>query len=76
MRLTEALPEVAEKLHPLYFVQGESVAGNRMLPRELRLRLMKHVRDLAQAQGMRFGACREGLTELNTAQCDGSWLTA
>ena len=45
-----------------------------MLPRELRLRLMQQVRELATAQGMRFGACREGLSELNTAQCDGSWL--
>jgi DNA repair photolyase len=74
MRLTEALPEVAEKLHPLYFVQGESVGGNRMLPRGLRLQLMQQVRGLAQAQGMRFGTCREGLAELNTAPCDGSWL--
>jgi DNA repair photolyase len=74
MRLTEALPEVAEKLYSLYFVQGESVAGNRMLPRELRLRLMRQVGDLAQAQGIHFGVCREGLSELNTDQCDGSWL--
>jgi DNA repair photolyase len=74
MRLKEALPQTAEKLYPLYFKQGENAAGNRLLPKELRFKIMKQVRDLAEAQGMRFGVCREGLTELNTAQCDGSWL--
>jgi DNA repair photolyase len=74
MRLTEALPKTAEKLHALYFKQSVNAGGNRMLPRELRLQLMHQVRSLAQAQGMRFGACREGLSELNTAPCDGSWL--
>jgi DNA repair photolyase len=74
MRLTQALPETTEKLRPLYYTQGESQAGNRRLPRELRFQLMKNIHDLAQAHGMRFGACREGLAELNTAQCDGSWL--
>ena len=23
---------------------------------------------------MKFGVCREGLAQLNTATCDGSWL--
>ncbi|HSV49816.1 MAG TPA: hypothetical protein VLH35_05825, partial [Candidatus Acidoferrales bacterium] len=74
MRLKEALPETAEKIYPLYFEQGENAAGNRLLPKELRFQILKQVRDLAEAHGMRFGVCREGLTELNTAQCDGSWL--
>jgi hypothetical protein len=29
---------------------------------------------LALANGMKFGVCREGLAQLNTAACDGSWL--
>lgn len=74
MRLTQALPETAEKLRPLYYAQGETQAGNRLLPMEVRVKLMKNIRSLAQAHGMQFGACREGLPELNTAQCDGSWL--
>ena len=73
-RLKVALPQICEKLYPLYFKQGETAGGSRLLPRELRFNLMKKVRDLAQAQGMKFGVCREGLTELNTASCDGSWL--
>jgi DNA repair photolyase len=74
VRLTQALPQVAEKLKPLYFQQGEKIGGNTLLPREVRFKLLKSVRDLAVAHGMRFGVCREGLTELNTAPCDGSWL--
>lgn len=74
MRLTETLPETAEKLSSFYFEQGEKVAGNRLLPKALRFKLMKNIRDIAEENGMRFGVCREGMIELNTARCDGSWL--
>ena len=74
MRLVQAMPKVAEKLKPLYFQQGEKIGGNTLLPKELRFRLLKGVRDLAVANNMKFGVCREGLAELNTAPCDGSWL--
>jgi len=73
-RFSAAMPAVAEKLKPLYFKQGEKTGGNTLLPRDLRLKLMKNIRDLAIANGMQFGVCREGLAELNTAACDGSWL--
>ena len=73
-RLTQAMPKVAEKLKPLYFQQGEKIGGSTLLPRELRFKLLKGIRDLAVAQGMKFGVCREGLAGLNTAPCDGSWL--
>jgi DNA repair photolyase len=74
MRLAQAMPKVAEKLKPLYFQQGEKIGGNTLLPKELRFRLLKGVRDLAVVNNMKFGVCREGLAELNTAPCDGSWL--
>jgi DNA repair photolyase len=74
MRLAQAMPKTAEKLRPLYFQQGEKIRGNTLMPKEVRFRLLKSVRDLAMAQGMKFGVCREGLAELNTAPCDGSWL--
>jgi DNA repair photolyase len=73
-RLSTAMPQVAEKLKPLYFEQGEKTGGCTLLPRDLRLKLMKKIRCLAVANGMKFGVCREGLAELNTAACDGSWL--
>ena len=74
MRLSQAMPKVAEKLKPLYFQQGEKIGGNTLLPKELRFRLLKSICDLAVANNMKFGVCREGLAELNTAPCDGSWL--
>jgi len=74
MRLTAAMPQMAEKLKPMYFVQGEKIGGNALLPKELRFKLLKGIRDLAEAKGMKFGVCREGLAQLNTASCDGSWL--
>ena len=73
-RFYAAMPRIAEKLKPLYFKQGEKMGGNTMLPRDLRFKLMKNLRDLAKANGMKFGVCREGLPQLNTAACDGSWL--
>jgi len=75
-RLSRALPKVAEKLKPLYFQQGERVGGNTLLPKDLRLKILGKVRDAVLANGMKFGVCREGLPQLNTAACDGSWLIA
>ncbi len=74
MRLTRAMPEVAEKIKPLYFQQGEKIGGSTLLPKEVRFKILKDFHDLAGAHGMKFGVCREGLTGLNTAACDGSWL--
>jgi DNA repair photolyase len=74
MRLTQAMPQVAEHLRPLYFVQGEKIGGSALLPKELRYKILKGIRDLADVNGMKFGVCREGLAQLNTAICDGSWL--
>lgn len=73
-RLTQAMPKVVEKLKPLYFEHGEKIGGNTMLSKEHRFKLLKGTRDLALAHGLKFGVCREGLAQLNTAPCDGSWL--
>jgi len=73
-RLTEAMPQLAEKLKPLYFQQGERVGGSILLPKNYRFKVLKGIHDLADANGLKFGVCREGLAQLNTAPCDGSWL--
>ncbi|HLN88798.1 MAG TPA: radical SAM protein [Candidatus Binatia bacterium] len=72
-RLTKAIPQLAEKLKPLYFVQGEKIGGGALLPREFRFRILKRMRDLAEVNGLKFGVCREGFPQLNTEACDGSW---
>ena len=73
-RFSGAMPEVAERLKPLYFRDGVVRSGYRYLPEALRFRLMERVGELAGRYGMRFGTCREGFNYLNTAVCDGSWL--
>ena len=73
-RFSIALPKTAEKLKPLYFEKGEKIGRYIYLPKDLRLKLMKTVGAMAEKYGMKFGTCREGLSHLNTAVCDGSWL--
>ncbi len=73
-RFVAVMPEVAERVKPLYQKFGERVHGCVLLPRDLRLSLLSSVRRLVLQNGMQFAVCREGLSELNTAACDGSWL--
>jgi len=73
-RFSEAFPQIAKQLEPLYYKRGEKIRGYRYLPREKRYSLMKRVKELTEQNGMKFGTCREGLSQLNSATCDGSWL--
>ena len=73
-RFSMVMPKIGEKLRPLYFEKGEKIGRTTYLPKELRLELMKKVSVLARDYGVKFGTCREGLSYLNTATCDGSWL--
>jgi DNA repair photolyase len=74
VRFSKTFPKTAEKLKPLYFEKGEKTGGYIYLPRSLRLHLMENIREQAQKYDLMFGTCREGLSRLNTAACDGSWL--
>ncbi len=73
-RLSIVLPEISEKLKPFYFEKGEKRGGYLYLPRELRLQLLKKLYDLTEKYKLSLGTCREGLTFLDTAICDGSYL--
>jgi len=73
-RFSEAQPKPAEKLKSLYFEKGEKIGGYTYLPEDLRFQLMKTISVTAAKHGIEFGTCREGLSQLNTATCDGSWL--
>jgi DNA repair photolyase len=73
-RLSTALPKTAEKLKHLYFERGEKMGRYIYLPKYLRLNLMKNTALLAKSYDIKFGTCRENLSHLNTAACDGSWL--
>jgi DNA repair photolyase len=73
-RLSLKLPKTAEKLKPLYFEEGEKIGRYIYLPKDLRLKMMEKMRLTTEKYGVKFGTCREGLSHLNTATCDGSWL--
>ena len=75
-RFSAAVPSLSAKLATLYFDQGKKLGGNYFLPSTLRLQLMNSVAALAKKFHMKFGTCRENLSGLNTAACDGSWLLA
>jgi DNA repair photolyase len=75
-RFSANFPEIAKQLEPLYFEKGEKISGYRYLPKAIRFNLMKKVKKLTEDNGMKFGTCREGLSQLNSATCDGSWLIA
>jgi DNA repair photolyase len=73
-RLSMIMPDLARKLAPFYFQEGERIGGITLLPRGLRVKILSNIRKLAIQNGMTFGVCRESLPELNTAFCDGSSL--
>jgi len=73
-RIRSRLPEVSAKLEPLYFEPGERVGRYSYLPKTMRLQIIERVKVLTEEHGMKFGVCREGLSHLSSATCDGSWL--
>lgn len=73
-RFSKALPEISSKLRLLYFEHGEKLGGYRYLPRNIRRGLMEKTKKLTEENGMKFGCCREGFPELNSAVCDGSGI--
>jgi len=68
----ERFPEAAARALPQYLPVDAD--GYRRLPQEMRRDLMTRLKRHAEAHGMRFSVCREGLPELNTAACDGRGL--
>jgi DNA repair photolyase len=73
-RFKAALPKTAQKLETLFFEEGEKMGNYIYLPRDMRSQLLEKVSRLVLKHDMKFGTCREGLSRLNTATCDGSWL--
>lgn len=72
-RFSAVFADVAKKLKPNYFSDGERISGSTYLPEAFRYDLMNQAKILVEQNGMKFGCCREGFN-LNTAVCDGSWV--
>lgn len=74
-RFSRVFPETARKLAPLYFEKGKRHHNSWYLPRDLRISLMRRVRESCDHAGVSFASCREGLSELTSAPtCDGTHL--
>lgn len=73
-RLAEAMPEIATKLRHLYFEEGQQIGSYQYLPQDLRSETMRKLGTIARKNGIRFATCTEGLSHLNTATCDGTWV--
>lgn len=73
-RLARAFPALGQSLQPLYFEKGERIGHSFYLPREMRLGIIRKVKELVEDEGIKFSCCREGFPQLNSATCDGSWL--
>ena len=71
-RFSTVFPELAEKLKPHYFFEGDRMGLSTYLPRNMRFRLMKKAKESTKDHRLKFGCCREGFN-LNSAVCDGSW---
>jgi len=74
-RVASAFPELRQLLRRLYYEEGRKISGARYLADEKRRELLKTVKELAEAEGLTFAACREGFPELHSApSCDGTHL--
>ena len=73
-RVAGVFKDKAKYLREIYYEKNEMVRGIRYAPRELRYKLLKRVRSLADEYAIPFSVCREGLP-LNTSKtCDGSHM--
>jgi DNA repair photolyase len=73
-RFRQAFPTLAKSLQPLYFEKGERIGRSFYLPKEMRQKIIKKIKELVEREGAKFSSCREGFPQLNSATCDGSWL--
>ncbi|MEM1575120.1 MAG: radical SAM protein [Nitrososphaerota archaeon] len=74
-RMSKVFPEEMKKLEKLYFKDGERISNSYYLPKEIRYKIMKKVKNACDKYGITFASCREGFYELNTSKsCDGSHL--
>jgi DNA repair photolyase len=73
-RVAGVFKDKAPLLRKLYYEENEMVRGIRYAPREVRMKILKILRDMAAEEHIPFSVCREGLP-LNTAKtCDASHL--
>lgn len=74
-RMMRAFPNKARYWHELYYEESFKLGSSRYLRYEVRLNLMKMVKEVVDDFGLTFSTCREGFTHLTTSPtCDSSHL--
>ncbi|MGB9892401.1 SPL family radical SAM protein [Thermodesulfovibrio yellowstonii] len=74
-RISQAFPDIAEKIQKLYFKDGAKISNSWYLAKPLRKDLILKVKQTCAALSLTFSSCREGFPELNNSpSCDGSHL--
>ena len=75
-RVLAMFPELRDKYKTLYIEEGERIHGALYLPRKIRRRILKTVREIAHEYGLTFATCREGFPELHDRDvtCNGVHL--
>ncbi|MEM0340687.1 MAG: radical SAM protein [Acidilobaceae archaeon] len=70
-RIANAFSHLKEDLYRLYRTEGEKQHSYMYLKRELRLKILKRAKEVADELGLEFATCREGVLR-GRAVCDGS----
>jgi len=64
-------PKACERLREEYG-KGTWAVGYKYLPEETRRRIIERLQPIVIKYGLQFASCREGLSQYNTALCDGT----
>lgn len=72
-RMTEAFPELGERLREFYFRQGERTGGSWYLRRGMREKILERVAEKCEELGISYAFCREEMP-FKARSCDGSHL--
>ncbi len=72
-RLSNAFPELKEKLRYLYFKSGEKIGNSFYLDAKLRKKILSRVAEICEKLNLSYAFCREGF-RFKAESCDGSHL--
>jgi DNA repair photolyase len=79
MKLVRGAFSTIRKVHPTVWKEvvseysnGQWLAGYKYLHVNKRMQILEKLRPIVLDYGLRFAACREGFSQLNTAICDGT----
>jgi len=73
-KMLQTFPEHSKLWKKIYIEEGKNMAGSLYLSENKRKELIQEVSSAGMSEGMLFSSCREDMSNLNTASCDGQHL--